>query len=584
MAMLQRLIFNHQQSLLEIGRVEQARLLFLQEIQLLPEFRAIFFPSNTFNGIKNALLIHLNKAIGLPSVLDNYHWLWLVQLENGKMFCYGNKKQERPTLISGTSLNNLQILQHSSNIVDVMSNAFASAVYNRMKSRKIRTDKNYLMLLLQVEKHLLTSAINTFVKQLDNDVLEALNLEGVGHHSIYNYYITGNDIVKRNRLQAISSFTWLGGCLRNEWKIRSRIDQGQALGKFLPNYLQLKKSTIKQSNNLSCVGISEQRKYHLLRWINRFSREYHPSTNEDLEVFDHLIEPLNDLSQTIGTDINALIKPFKNGWHSGLLKLQKNLQFKVELSEIFEMMLSSYHHGVCYEISNLNQSSIPDPKWYHIWFGHYNLNILLKMTVRWKKAMATFCLMRLVANPKPKHEQGMQWPVLEKKQYSLDQIRIVELTSQHELEAEGHRLKHCLASYAENCLFAGSYIYSIRNHMGISMSTFEVGFTQQKAKLIQHKATENVVPSEYEQNIVKQFIDNELSSVNPLKVESIVQQRRKLGQQIKEYLPEPNTTDGRLNKKESKQLAKLVEYTHPSVAIKESISSYYHQHLGKNKR
>ena len=68
------------------------------------------------------------------------------------------------------------------------------------------------------------------------------------------------------------------------------------------------------------------------------------------------------------------------------------------------------------------------------------------------------------------------------------------LASQHELETEGRKLSHCVASYGIKCLVSGSFIFSIRDCHGNHFSTFEIQFEHDLPILQQHKALNNEEP------------------------------------------------------------------------------------------
>jgi hypothetical protein len=75
--------------------------------------------------------------------------------------------------------------------------------------------------------------------------------------------------------------------------------------------------------------------------------------------------------------------------------------------------------------------------------------------------------------------------------YIRDGYRIRELTSQTALQQKGHRLGHCVGTYVVPCLVGGTFIYSVRDRLVQSLSTFEVTLSGAGPSLVQHKARLN---------------------------------------------------------------------------------------------
>ena len=94
--------------------------------------------------------------------------------------------------------------------------------------------------------------------------------------------------------------------------------------------------------------------------------------------------------------------------------------------------------------------------------------------------------------------------------YSGD-LQIVCLKNADELSEEATRMQHCVATYVSKCMFERTQIFSVRNEIGDSLSTFEIKLTDDpdgkiKYSLIQHKGYQNSNPIEECEMIVKKFM------------------------------------------------------------------------------
>ena len=105
-----------------------------------------------------------------------------------------------------------------------------------------------------------------------------------------------------------------------------------------------------------------------------------------------------------------------------------------------------------------------------------------------------------------------EWDTLIKAEYHFnEEYKIVNLKNASELVSEGNNLLHCVATYVTQCLFYNSQIFSVRKN-NTPVSTFEIvpqlNGDMIKIKLIQHKAFRNQEPTDFEKQVVKDFIKN----------------------------------------------------------------------------
>ena len=195
------------------------------------------------------------------------------------------------------------------------------------------------------------------------------------------------------------------------------------------------------------------------------------------------------------------------------------------------------------------------------------------MASEWERLYGQFSLQRL--GLEPKNKQDLSWPALLTSSYSHNNYRIIELNSQQELENEGRRLEHCVASYAYECLMSGSYIYSVRDRLGNSLSTFEVKVIDGMPEITQHLAYENGEPSDKEIQIGQLFLKNVLFNVSREQIIKNVELRYEIGNQVRGKLLKVDTLEAPLDSDELMRLYEMVEFTHPSQAKKKGILKYF---------
>jgi len=236
------------------------------------------------------------------------------------------------------------------------------------------------------------------------------------------------------------------------------------------------------------------------------------------------------------------------------------------------MMQASFQFGVL-PILKKHDSSVKNPtkEWFVKWFGSYSLRRLAGMARRWEAIYTQFSAARMgIYSP----EISLRWrPVLEKS-IEFENYYVIELTSQHELETEGHALNHCVGSYTIKCLFENSWIFSIRDKFGGSLSTFEMIFENNQFVIAQHFASANQEPVNAEKSIALSFLNAALSRVSLQSIAEITVQKRALGKQFQDYLAGADSLCKQFTSKEQSQLSRLVAFTHPKKARTMGIYKY----------
>lgn len=97
----------------------------------------------------------------------------------------------------------------------------------------------------------------------------------------------------------------------------------------------------------------------------------------------------------------------------------------------------------------------------------------------------------LTAKAKPTPTK-IQWPPRMRTPLRIGEYLIQELTSSQQLNEEGQAMKHCVASYVEDCLTGQSIILSVRDEQGRRWSTLQLGQEPPGCwMVIQHRGVAN---------------------------------------------------------------------------------------------
>ena len=430
----------------------------LQQNGIFLDHRAVLYKNNEIVHFKTALWIELENENELPMPFSGFKGLWLVELNNHKVFLHGSQKQFFPKNIGGRVIHDIEILNKHADWVSVLAHHHASSIIRKAGVCFAQPHKVAESLLYKIEKKLLENSIQSFIGELNPKALDILKAEGEGDNSIYNHYVSPSPEQHRNRIQAAKSYPWFSQSFRQNWQLRRSVDQTEPVLTELAKIYKIQPRTIKHFQGVIHYDVPPASKILFTQLVDNYSAEYLPKTPEDQKVFLALAKGLVDLANILQVDPVQLAKPFKNGWKDGLDKLEIYLDTKLDINSVNEMMLVSFYYGVLPLLKNnkqlisLNQ---PPITWFSEWFSQYGLKHLLWMANKWRLIHDDLCIYLFI---KKYQLRDLQWPALLPITYFYDLYQIIELTSQCDLKSEGKRLEHCVASYIMKCLMSGSYI------------------------------------------------------------------------------------------------------------------------------
>jgi len=570
-------------------------LLHLENTQLIPKNRAVLYKSDNDDNdysFKTSLCINLENSQPTVFFFSDYKELWLIEYHNQKVQLRGSKKHCTPDSVDGCVISGIDILNKNALWISDLAyhlallldeKVCAAASFNTNPQLFLTTMPYY-----DLELDLLSTAIESFISELDANIIRVLYKEGTGNHSIYNQYVSANPEQQRNRIQAADSYPCFSLLLRTDYKLIDAVDSGKSLTTELATHYQVKPRTLKFFQNFiqhkfitgeSLLGHS---KISWMKSIDHFTSEYFPKNKADHDAFFSISEPLLTLAELLQVEPVKLAKPFRNGWQHGIEQLEKQLDHPLDFEAIFNMMQASFYYGVKTLLNGmqLNGTTHPPAKWYKVWFAQYGLKRLFKMANQWELEYGQFTCARLDIETNrdiKKKITNIKWPSLLSANYFHGSYSVVELTCQYDLEVEGENLEHCVASYGIQCLINGSHIYSIRDLLGNSLSTFEVKFNGNKAELLQHNAIGNSEPTDQQQACARYFVDSVLSTVSSKQRAMVEAKKHEIWNLMPDILYKPDIQIKLLTHTEKTTLQEMIAFTHPVDITTNNFYQYFNE-------
>lgn len=553
--------------------------------QLIAPRARLYRPSSPA-GPRQALWLDFGAPLALAGQDRADLGLWLVEQADGKVSCYGVERPTRRHTIGGRVHHDLAVLQPDAPWVSTLAERLAA----RTLAATSFDQPPARHLLEQVERSLISAALATFCAKLDPGVLAVVRAEGRATPALFNAYCAGAQSARRNRVQAAQAFPWFADVLREDWRLRRGVDRGEPLAKMLAARFQVRPSTLARTRLLSPPPAPLATRLALLKQLDALPPEYHPHRETDWMRCLALGEQLHALASALDVEPLRLLKPFRSGWRAGLTDLARRSGAPLDPDSIFEMMQATYEYGVRPALIAWRAeagSTLPDlPRrapagFYPLWFGRYGLERLAGLAQHWRQGLTRATLARLQVDLETR--EPLAWPAQLPGVATRGPYRILELTSQSALELEGHRLGHCVGTYAATCLTESCSIYAIRDRLGHPLSTFEVRWSDDGPVLIQHKALANSQPAAAEQALVARFILRVLAALPPTRVAAVHAQRQAIAAEALDLierlteLEHDGTLADEVQEDIADDLARLTDALHPGGARRDGIVPYLHQ-------
>lgn len=375
---------------------------------------------------------------------------------------------------------------------------------------------------------------------------------------VYNFFASGNAIVRRNRMQAIEVLPWLapllsGLNLRN-WKmariaepayadiredmaeplkqILDAVDTGKPLFDAVAAAFGIPRETVRWSRHRVLPDVDYFDCFQVdflliaLSWMPAEKRPVTPM--EWLQFGEFVFDCIETLARfnlvytpdCVGTSPGRYslhlvrLQPFSailsrwlheslgTGITSMAMRLKRNCQGHTGMQEATDFLLClrmSFHHA-CPAVDYDEIVEDPFNDYMVAWFETINLRHLLNISKAWHRVIVS----PVDRNGLPasetleRQDEGRLncWPALLGKPFRYRDWEAVELTSSPDLIEEGNMLKHCIGGYTDHCLFGSTLIYSIREVSGLRLSTvaLHVKHDPCQVTVIAHYARRNAQP------------------------------------------------------------------------------------------
>lgn len=527
-------------------------------------------------SVRQALRFDFTAPTPLAGQPGRYHHLWLVEQADRQVFAYGVERPGTSPLIGGRVLRDWPALDPQAPWLPALAGHLADAVLDNPNAHRTSpAGPSEHWMLTQVEAALWRAALGEWLSALDAERLAVVRAEGRPTPEVFNDYGAGDATIRTRRLQAAQTFPACAGLLRTDARLRRAVSAGEPLQRALANHFQVKPRTIARTRTLSRPLAFAAHRAHLQR-LDCWPAEYLPCTEADWAPCLALAERLDTLAACLDVEPLRLLKPFRHGWADGLRTLTQQVGTRLDVDALFEMMQAAWHYGVRPALADwatsngLDESAIPlqpPPAFFPRWFGRSGLARLMTLARAWRTARLAFSLARSDADPET--DEPLTWPAWTPGPHTSGDYRILELTSQADLEHEGLRLAHCVGTYAGECLLRSMGIYAVRDRHGQSCSTFEVQMTESGPLLVQHQAMANTEPPAAERDLVARFIARVLAAVPPEQVRAVCAEREAIAAEASAWmarlaeLEEAGALQGELDPEQAAELAERVRGLHP---------------------
>jgi hypothetical protein len=532
-------------------------------------------------GSRQSLFLDLSAPLPLVGQSGVYRGIWLEEQCDGKIYCYGAERATGRHAIGGRMLQSLPVLEPDARWIDSLAERLAAQTLPEAAGARVAPGRpSDRWLLAQVEQTLLRAALAAFCAALDPALLAVVRAEGHATPAIFNSYCSTHPTEQRHRIQAAQTHPWFADALREDWQLRRAVTQGVPLTRALATRFQVQPRTIQHVRALT-LSVSPTARMALVRRLDALPAEYLPKSDADWADFLAFGERLSDLAGALGVECLRLLRPFRQGWRAGATTLADQAGAPLDVDSIFEMMQAAYHYGVRPTLlawqaaGGLTGCEIPGrapTSLFPLWFGRLGLARLMVLAQRWRESIVRFGLARLAkaADADAGVHEPLTWPALLETGHTHDGYRVQELTSQRELELEGHRLQHCVGGYAAACLNEPSFIYSVRDRVGHSLSTFEVRMSDAGFVLVQHKALANRQPDAPVCELVSRYLKQVLARVPSARVAAVCAERRAISVRAAELIDQLELLEadgglaGQPDAETTEQLVQLTAFLHPA--------------------
>jgi hypothetical protein len=349
-------------------------------------------------------------------------------------------------------------------------------------------------------------AFALFKDNLNQDVFRVISNAGsVLSVLTYNAYLEGNKNAVDFRIQAVDAFPLLGDVLGEVSgegnRIRNLVDAGQELWPTLARHFKVPEETIRwlRGKTISEVGHAwVGRLPKLLGCLSCLPPEKRPTSPDDWTAFAGFalaLDPANDNEQH-----TLWFKEIgKMGWVAARARFEKIHAVPSDLLDVKDLV-----NDVVSALFSDIYNNRPDVLTGSDTFGKirgvvektfYEAGVLrqVQSSVRWHE-------LQLHGTSDQPVESKSSWSVPYLTPQRVGGLYAHFLRSEQELKEEGLRMRHCVGSYANRCLFNETYIVSFRTDRNEPVSTANIRLTRLDDVLffqkIDHRGYKNSAPDD----------------------------------------------------------------------------------------
>ena len=325
-------------------------------------------------------------------------------------------------------------------------------------------------------KAFVTAAMKRFTARLHPDARRIMRSQGLWHASIATQLSAPGEAALRLR-QAFDAYPALSTALMDD-RFAKAIGQGASIVEFAADALQVAASVIRRYR-----GVSTARAFRGLAWMDAFRRVL-PAIGA---LPDHL-RPKSAADHRAAIEMFCML-PFART-PDAVRVLTRGMRVPLAQERRIAGLLHLEDPYRCLGLA------LGDDKPVATLLATLPLGRLVRLNVSWHRAHHAA---NAQAQGQVLDDEQVPWTPLLAAPFELEDLRIVELTTEADLREEGWRLAHCVGGYGPSCRSGHSRIVSVRTADGASLSTVELrrkttakGST--RLSIVQHHGVRNGAP------------------------------------------------------------------------------------------
>ncbi|MBF0266829.1 MAG: hypothetical protein HQL46_16320 [Gammaproteobacteria bacterium] len=303
--------------------------------------------SNNTYGFNSSVWIELgfNQSTCQPqnNFFNGLKGIWLLEKKNKELIFLGNSKESK--CISGKTLHQFNIFSdRSSHINELIEQLVSVCMVSETFQQFYKSNLSKQFSLTQIRQILyklenirVNKAIDFFKSSLDSKILDVLQNYIPANAYQYNYFVTANEIIQRNRLQAANSYPFLIPTLTDNFYIRQCIDNGNSLQIEILKQLGITKGVLKYLRTHAQYFDIQFLNFRNIQNLGNFSIDTLPKTERDINTYCHHSDKLIELANYLKMNPQKLAGSLTNGWYQGINSLEKILNMPVDITLILNM-------------------------------------------------------------------------------------------------------------------------------------------------------------------------------------------------------------------------------------------------------